>query len=79
MDQLEAPTEAAEPGKMAQAASFLEATRVELEKVSWPGREELFKATKAVIYGAMMLGVVIGLMDFLLQKLLIDLPANLAR
>ncbi len=79
MEQLEAQTEAAGPGKLAQAVGFLDATRTELEKVSWPSREELVKATKAVLIGALILGVVIGLMDFLLQKLLIDLPANLSR
>jgi preprotein translocase SecE subunit len=79
MDQLETQTEVAGPGKVAQVGGFLVATRTELEKVSWPSREELIKATKAVVYGALMLGVVIGLMDFLLQKVLVDFVAYLSR
>jgi preprotein translocase SecE subunit len=79
MDQLEAQTEAAAPGKLAQVGGFLVATQSELEKVSWPSRDELTKATKAVVYGALLLGVIIGLMDFLLQKLLVDFVAYLSR
>jgi len=58
---------------------FLVATRSELEKVSWPSRDELIKATKAVVTGALLLGVFIGLMDFLLQKILVDFIAYLSR
>jgi preprotein translocase SecE subunit len=79
MEQLETQAEIAGPGKIAQVGGFLVATRTELEKVSWPSRDELIKATKAVVYGAMILGVVIGLMDFLLQKVLVDFVAYLSR
>lgn len=78
-EQLETQVEAGAPGKLAQAGEFLVATQHELEKVSWPSREELMKATKAVVYSALLLGVVIGLMDLVLQKLLVDFPAYLAR
>jgi preprotein translocase SecE subunit len=58
---------------------FLVATRSELEKVSWPSREELIKATKAVVIGALLLGVFIGLMDKVLQWALVDFVAYLSR
>ena len=79
MDQVETQTEVAEPGRIAQVGGFLVATRSELEKVSWPSREELIKATKAVIIGALLLGVVIGLMDVLLTWILVDFIAYLSR
>ena len=79
MDQLEAQTEVAGPGRIAQVGDFLVATRSELEKVSWPSREELIKATKAVIIGALLLGVVIGLMDVVLTWILVDFVAYLSR
>ena len=79
MDQLETQTEVAGPGRIAQVGGFLVATRSELEKVSWPSRDELIKATKAVTIGALLLGVFIGLMDFLLQKILVDFIAYLSR
>ncbi len=79
MDQLEAQTEGAGPGRIAQAGEFLVATRSELEKVSWPSREELTKATKAVVIGALALGVVIGLMDKVLTWIFVDFIAYLSR
>ncbi len=79
MDQLETQTESAGRGRIAQAGDFLVATRSELEKVSWPSREELMKATKAVVIGALALGVVIGLLDKLLTWILVDFIAYLSR
>ena len=79
MDQVETQTDVAEPGRIAQVGDFLVATRSELEKVSWPSREELIKATKAVVIGALLLGVVIGLMDVLLTWVLVDFIAYLSR
>ena len=79
MDQVETQAEVAEPGRLAQVGGFLVATRGELEKVSWPSREELIKATKAVIIGALLLGVFIGLMDVLLTWILVDFIAYLSR
>ncbi|MGH7583563.1 MAG: preprotein translocase subunit SecE [Gemmatimonadales bacterium] len=66
------------PNKLLVARDFLVDTRAEMDKVSWPPRDELIKATKAVIQFAVVLGIVIGLVDFLLQKILIDLVGKLA-
>ncbi len=61
------------------AATFLRAVRTELEKVTWPTRPELIKATRMIVVLAIALGIAIGLLDWLLQKILVDGVAALAR
>lgn len=68
----------ASTGKLASAQGFLD-TRAEMDKVSWPPKDELVKATRAVLIGAAIFGVVLGLVDWLLQKILVDGVAALAR
>lgn len=66
-------------GKVAQARAFLEATQAELRKVTWPSKPELLRATRMIVVFSVLLGVVIGLLDFVLQKILVDGVAALAR
>jgi preprotein translocase subunit SecE len=58
---------------------FLLGVREELRKVTWPTREELVKATRMIIVLSIALGITIGLMDWVLQLLLVDGVARLAR
>ena len=78
-NQLETQDATSGEGKLAATRDFFVATRGEMEKVSWPGREELISATRAVILGSMVLGVVIGLADKLLQLIFVQGVAMLAR
>jgi len=78
-EQLEPQLAPAGPNKIVAVRDFLVDTRAEMDKVSWPPKDELFKATKAVILFALSLGVVIGLVDFLLQKILINGVGSLAK
>jgi len=64
---------------VARARGFLDGVRAEMQKVTWPSRDELVKATRTVIVLSLVLGVAIGLMDWVLQKLLVDGIAALAR
>jgi len=50
-----------------------------MDKVSWPPKDELIKATKAVLWAALLLGVIIGLVDKILQWILIDGLAALTK
>jgi preprotein translocase SecE subunit len=61
------------------AVGFLRAVRAELDKVSWPSRPELVRATRMIVVLSLALGVAIGLLDWLLQKILVDGVAQLAR
>ena len=66
-------------GWVGQTRGFLVAVREEMRKVTWPTRDELIKATRMIIILALALGVAIGLMDWVLQLILVEGVARLAR
>ena len=66
-------------GWFERARDFLTGVREEIRKVTWPTREELVKATRMIIVLSIVLGVIIGLMDWLLQLALVEGIARLAR
>ncbi|MGQ0704073.1 MAG: preprotein translocase subunit SecE [Gemmatimonadales bacterium] len=66
-------------GWFRQTRDFFVAVRAELSKVSWPTQKELIKATRMVVVLTLILGIVLGLVDLLLTKVLIDGVAALSR
>ena len=66
-------------GWLRTARDFLVSVRAELAKVSWPTRDELVKATRMVVVLSLIIGVALGLLDRLLQLILVDGIAALAR
>ena len=67
-------------GRAARAVvEYLQASRAELGRITWPTRDELVQATRVVVILATILGLVIGLMDWLLAKILVDGVAAIAR
>ena len=66
-------------GWVGRTRSFLVAVREELKKVTWPTRDELVKATRMILVLSIVLGIMIGLMDYVLQLILVDGVARLAR
>jgi preprotein translocase subunit SecE len=66
-------------GFVHRTVAFLVAVREELRKVTWPTRQELIKATRMIIVLSILLGLTIGLMDWLLQLILVEGIARLAR
>ncbi|HEX7336486.1 MAG TPA: preprotein translocase subunit SecE [Gemmatimonadales bacterium] len=62
-----------------RTAGFLSSVRDELRKVTWPTRPELIKATRMIIVLSIVLGLTIGLLDWLLQLILVEGVARLAR
>jgi preprotein translocase subunit SecE len=66
-------------GWVDQTRGFLAGVRDEMRKVTWPTREELIKATRMIVVLSIVLGLVIGLMDWLLQLGLVNGVAQLAR
>jgi preprotein translocase subunit SecE len=69
----------AQPAWVDRTRHFLLGVRDEMKKVTWPTREELVKATRMIVMLSLVLGVVIGLMDYALQLLLVEGVARLAR
>ena len=66
-------------GWVGRTRDFLAGVREEVRKVTWPTRDELIKATRMIVVLSIILGVVIGLMDWLLQLIFVDGIARLAR
>jgi preprotein translocase SecE subunit len=58
---------------------FFETVQVEMKKVAWPSRPELLKATRMIVILSVVLGVAIGLLDWLLQLILVRGLATLTQ
>jgi preprotein translocase subunit SecE len=48
---------------------FFQESFAELKKVTWPGRDEVISSTKVVLISTIVIAAVLGLVDFLLVKL----------
>jgi len=66
-------------GRIDATRDFITATKAEMRKVAWPSRPELVKATRMIIVLSVILGITIGLLDFGLQKILVEGVARMAR
>ena len=66
-------------GWVGSTRGFLVGVREELRKVTWPTRDELAKATRMIIVLSIVLGFTIGLLDFVLQAILVSGVAHMAR
>jgi preprotein translocase SecE subunit len=66
-------------GWVQQTRGFLTGVNDELRKVTWPSRDELLKATRMIIILSILLGLTIGLLDWLLQLILVGGIARLSR
>ena len=62
-----------------RTAGFVVAVRDELKKVTWPTRPELIKATRMIVVLSIVLGLTIGLLDWVLQLILVEGVARIAR
>ncbi len=50
-----------------KAGSFLQETKQELNKVTWPSRHEVTQATVVVIFTMFLMALYIGAIDFVLS------------
>jgi preprotein translocase subunit SecE len=66
-------------GVVRATRGFLRDARGELDKVTWPTRQELIDATKRVVIMTLAIGVVLGVLDRVLQWILVDGVAAMAR
>ena len=56
---------------VARAGEFLSDVRTEMRKVTWPDRTQLRQATVAIIIFVLLIGLLIWLMDLVLQGVLV--------
>ncbi len=59
-------TAPSEPGKLENARVFLEESRIELKKVTWPTRKEIKVTTFAVLILVVIMSIFLGTLDLLL-------------
>ena len=55
-----------------RSAVYIQDVRSEIHKISWPTWDDLRKSTTVILIIILIVGAVIGLMDLLFSKLLID-------
>ncbi len=55
-----------------RSATYVQDVRSEIHKISWPTWDDLRKSTTVILFIILIVGAVIGLMDLLFSKLLID-------
>jgi preprotein translocase subunit SecE len=54
--------------KFAQIKQFFIEVRLEMRKVSWPGRREVYGTTVVVVFAVFFFGAYLGLIDLVLQQ-----------
>ena len=80
MEQVEpTPTRGGLPARIGAVRGFLEHVQAEMKKVTWPSRPELIKATRMVVILSFILGITIGLVDWVLQLILVRGVAAIAQ
>lgn len=67
----------AKGGWVARVVDFLREVRAEVRKVTWPTWPELKKATRVIVIFVLLMGLVIGLMDTILQFVFVSSVAKL--
>ncbi|HEX5437361.1 MAG TPA: preprotein translocase subunit SecE [Gemmatimonadaceae bacterium] len=69
-------TNAAQPGSIDKMVTFYHEVMVEMRKVTWPDRAQLRHATITIIIFVLIIGAIIGIMDLVLQAILVNgIPA----
>jgi preprotein translocase subunit SecE len=58
--------------------AFLSEVKAEVLKITWPTRDDLKKATMVVLAFVVVVAIIIGTMDIVLQFLLVRLPSRAA-
>jgi len=53
-----------------KVGNFLQETKQELNKVTWPGRDEVVQSTIVVIFTTFIVALYIGVIDFFLSGMM---------
>ncbi len=49
---------------MKKIVQFFKDSYLELRKVTWPGRDQVLSSTKVVIISVILIGLILGFLDF---------------
>ena len=68
-DNAEKTVPSAKPKKdKSKAASFFKGLKSEFKKITWPDRESTFKQSVAVVAISVVVGVIIAILDYIIQN-----------
>jgi len=71
------PAPAGGPGLWERTVTFVRGVNAEMKKVTWPDLPQVRSATIAIIIFVLLLGLVITILDFILQGVLIKMIPSL--
>jgi preprotein translocase subunit SecE len=71
------PAGVARPGLFARTVQFYHDVVTEMRKVTWPDRGQVRQATIGIVFVVLAVGLIIALMDIVLQYLLVTLIPKL--
>ncbi len=66
-------------GRLAKAKTFMEECVAEMERVTWPDRDQLRNATWVVILFTLLISAVIWIMDIISRAVIVDFIMGLFR
>lgn len=66
-------------GFLQRSADYVRQVRAEVRKVTWPTLPELRRTTIVITLFVIAIGIVIGIMDWMATKILIDFLGGLFR
>jgi preprotein translocase subunit SecE len=66
-------------GVLQGAVGYVREVRAEVRKVTWPTWDELRRTTVVIIVFVIVIGIIIGIMDWTASRLLIDLLGRIFR
>jgi preprotein translocase subunit SecE len=76
-DSIARPPAAAGPGVLERVVTFIRGVNAEMKKVTWPDIPQVRSATISIIIFVLILGLVITILDFVLQGVLIKMIPSL--
>ena len=59
------------PGPIQKSKTFVEEVRHEMDKVTWPSREELKASTTVTLIFLVIIAVIVGVMDVVFQNIVL--------
>jgi preprotein translocase subunit SecE len=66
-------------GLVRGVVTYLQEVRAEVRKITWPTWDELRRTTLVIIVFVIVIGIIIGIMDVIASRVLIDLLGRIFR